>query len=476
MNISARLIENAQFGCLVFSAPSAVWNELLADNLSLLADTGGLSIFSFATGAELLKADMAAAETVARLNSLPMRVFCREDAIEGASFEESAIFKCESFDVTGSFAAGIRCQAGGDIAAATGFYQGVVSADPSLARAWNLLGLCKRLNGEIDAAEKCYHKAIELAGDMPEAFCNLGILLQKSGRENDAQQLFAHALERDNFYFNALLRRAEWLLESGQINNPEFSELNLRLLMHFSEIGAVQRHLFKSAGRFDMVIEDYSEKLHNENGAMAGSKIQKLQRLIEAQILNGAWGAAAGNMQLLAGMTPQTQAEKTVSAWCRIRAESILSRLQGRLDNAAFVTVLKGFVPVETAASTPEEVRKSPLSVAEFFSLVLLEVMRDGQIEPAERELLQRLRTALNVSEDAYITMFNNVRRQLAGIEVTGGLREKFSHQRLFRNLCQAAFRDGIIEESEKKILGFACKAFDISSEEFRRIIAEVPR
>lgn len=476
MKISARLIENAKFGCLAFSAPSAVWNELLADNLSLLADKGGLSIFSFATGAELLKADMTAAETVARLNALPLRVFCREDASEGASFEENAIFKCEAFDATGSFAAGIRCQAGGDIAAATGFYQGVVSADPSLARAWNLLGLCRRLNGEVEEAEKCYHKAVELAGHMPEAFCNLGILLQKSGREDDAQQLFAHALDRDNFYFNALLRRAEWLLESGQINNPEFCELNLRLLMHFSEIGAVQRHLFRSASRFDMVIEDYSEKLHSENGAMASSKIQKLQRLIEAQVLNGAWGAAAGNMQLLMGMTPQTQAEKTVAAWCRARAERILSRLQGRLDDAAFVTVLKGLIPAEATASTPEEVRKSPLSVAEFFSLVLLEVMRDGQIEPAERELLQRLRTALNVSEDAYITMFNNVRRQLAGIEVTGGLREKFSHQRLFRNLCQAAFRDGIIEESEKKILGFACKAFDISSEEFRRIIAEVPR
>ncbi len=476
MNISARLVENAKFGCLAFSAPSAVWNELQADNLSLLADTDGLSVFSFATGAEMLKADMAAAETFARLNSLPLRVFCREEALEGAAFEESAIFKCENFDATGSFAAGIRCQAGGDISAATGFYEGVVSADPSLARAWNLLGLCRRLNGEVEAAEQCYHKVIELAGDMPEAFCNLGILLQKSGRENDAQELFAQALARDNFYFNALLRRAEWLLEGGQINSPEFSELNLRLLMHFSEIGAVQRHLFRSAGRFDMVIEDYSEKLHSENGAMASSKIQKLQRLIEAQVLNGAWGAAAGNMQLLAGMTPQTQAEKGVAAWCRTRAVRILSRLQGRLDSAAFIEVLKGFVPAATVAATPEAVRKSPLSVAEFFSLVLLEVMRDGQIEPAERELLQRLRAALNVSEDAYITMFNNVRRQLAGIEVTGGLREKFSHQRLFRNLCQAAFRDGVIEESEKKILGFACKAFDISSEEFRRIIAEVPR
>ena len=141
MNISARLVENAKFGGLAFSASSAVWNELLADNLSLLADTGGLSIFSFATGAELLKANLVAAETVARLNSLPLRVFCREDSAEGSSFEESAIFKCESFDATGSFAAGIRCQAGGDIAAATGFYHGVVSADPSLAVSYTHLTL-----------------------------------------------------------------------------------------------------------------------------------------------------------------------------------------------------------------------------------------------------------------------------------------------------------------------------------------------
>ncbi len=475
MNVAVKLLETGEVCCLGFELPAASWNELLNDNFSLLADgANGVTLFSFSTGAELVKAEVTA-DIIEKLNNAALPAFCRLGAMESEAFEENVVFKSEKFDATGNFAAGIRCQANGNIDQALAHYQATVAANPALARSWNLLGLCQRIAGKVADAEFSYRKAMGIVADAPEAYCNLGILFQKNGREEEAQQLFLQALTNDQFYFNALLRRAEWLLEAGQINNPEFSELNLRLLMHFSEIGAVQRHLFKSAGRSDMPIEEYAEKLHQDNGAMASSKIQKLQKLIEGLIGNGAWGAAAGNMQLLSSMTPQTQAEKTVAVWCKQRAGRIMARLAGRGGNYSFLQTLQPFLQQSSELATPEK-KKSPLNVAEFFSLVLLEVMRDGQIEPAERDLLQRLREALNISEDAYITMFNNVRRQLAGIEVSGGLREKFSHQRLFKNLCMAAFRDGVVEDSEKKILGFACKAFDISSEEFKRIIAEVPR
>ncbi|MDD3147314.1 MAG: tetratricopeptide repeat protein [Candidatus Riflebacteria bacterium] len=445
------------------------------DQFSLMADGENVvTLFSFATGAELAHGN-APLEFINKLNAAPMAAFTRHGSTSGPAFEETCVFKSERFDASGRFAAGIRCQATGDISGAIGHYRAVIEAEPSMARALNLAGLCLRVSGDVAGAEDCYKKSISAASHLPEAYCNLGILFQKAGRDEEAQQLFLAALARDQFYFNALLRRAEWLLEAGQINNPEFSELNLRLLMHFSEIGAVQRHLFKAAERSDMAIEDFSEKLHNDNGAMASSKIQKLQKLIESQILNGAMGAAAGNMNLLSSLTPQTQAEKAVFAWCRQRAGRIGERLGNHASQFDFFKTLQPFMISEDSEKTAGQ-KKAPLGVAEFFSLVLLEVMRDGQIEPAEHDLLQRLRTALNVPEDAYITMFNNVRRQLAGIEVSGGLREKFSHQRLFKNLCQAAFRDGVVEDSEKKILGFACKAFNVSPEEFKRIIAEVPR
>lgn len=475
MNVSVEQFETGDICCLSFDLSSSVWSELLNDQFSLMADVNqSITLFSFATGAELARGN-ADPEFINKLNQAPLVAFTRHGSTSGVAFEEACVFKSERFDVSGRFAAGIRCQANGDIATAIEHYLAVVAAEPAMARAWNLLGLCRRVSGDVTEAEASYQKSIAAVPHMPESYCNLGILFQKAGREEEAQKLFLAALGRDQFYFNALLRRAEWLLEAGQINNPDFSELNLRLLLHYSEIGAVQRHLFKAAERSDMAIEDYTEKLHNDNCGMANSRIQKLQRQIEGQVLNGAFGAATGNMVLLSSMTPQTQAEKFVFTWCQKRARCIVARIGKHIEQFAFFKNLQPFLATEDQDKAAET-KKSPLGVAEFFSLVLLEVMRDGQIEPAEHDLLKRLRTALNISEDAYITMFNNVRRQLAGIEVAGGLREKFSHQRLFKNLCQAAFRDGVVEDSEKKILGFACKAFNVSSEEFKRIIAEVPR
>lgn len=481
MNAVVKQFATGDICCLSFDLSASVWAELMNDQFSLMADVdNSVTLFSFATGAELARAD-ASPDLVNNLNRAPLSAFTRQGSVSGDAFEEVCVFKSERFDASGRFAAGIRCQATGDIAGAVDHYQAVVTAEPLMARAWNLFGLCLRVSGDVAGAEASYQKAIGAAPHMPEAYCNLGILFQKAGREEEAQKLFLAALAKDQFYFNALLRRAEWLLEAGQINSPDFSELNLRLLIHYSEIGAVQRHLFKAAHRSDMAIKDFSEKLHNDNCAMANSRIQKLQKQIEGQILNGAMGAAAGNMNLLNSMTPQTQAEKIVFDWCRQRAGRIAERMGQHAEQFSFFKTLQFFLRPEEQTGheeqeKPADSKKSPLGVAEFFSLVLLEVMRDGQIEPAEHDLLQRLRTALNVSEDAYITMFNNVRRQLAGIEVSGGLREKFSHQRLFKNLCLAAFRDGVVEDSEKKILGFACKAFNVSSEEFKRIIAEVPR
>jgi hypothetical protein len=172
-------------------------------------------------------------------------------------------------------------------------------------------------------------------------------------------------------------------------------------------------------------------------------------------------------------MTPQMHGEKQVNHWLKLRANKIIRHFSAD-SNYEFIAKVRSLVEVaETPANSNE---RAPLTGPEFFSMVLLEIIRDGQIEPAEQELIKKLKTALHVPDDLFMKMFNNVRRQLAGVELSGGLRERFSHQRLFRNLCRAACRDGMIEESEKKILGFACRAFGISSEEFKKIITEVAR
>ncbi len=466
-------VESADLLRLDFSLTPVAWNEIAGDNVSIMAIDNGLAIFSFVTGAIIASAS-AESTLLAKLPEAAAVALNRQ-GMETSS-EDNLLFKFERFDLTGHFAGGIRAQATGDTHGAITAYQKVIEADARIGRVYNLLGLCQRLNNETAAAEASYRKAIEIFDEAPDAWCNLGILYQKTGHDAQAQEFFSEALRRDEFYFNALLRRAAWFLEAGQVASPEFARLNLRLLMHYSELAPVQRHLIASAGRLDLSLEDYCEQLHSEHGILANSKIQQYFRQIEGFINNGAFARATGYIQMLTGMIPQMHGEQQITAWLQPRLEKIIKRFPSGAAYEFLRNTRKLAVPQNTTQPSPGETERKPLTGPEFFSMVLLEIMRDGQIEPAEQELIKKLKAALNVPDEMFMKMFNNVRRQLAGVELSGGLRERFSHQRLFKNLCQAAFRDGVVEESEKNILGFACRAFGISSDEFKRILTEVVR
>ncbi len=457
---------------LDFSLTPAAWSEIVGDNVSIMAIENGLAIFSFATGA-LIASASADSALLSKLKTATIVALDRQS--QGGATEENLLFKFERFDLTGHFAVGIRAQATGNTSEAVAAYQRVIEADAGVGRVYNLLGLCQRLCNDTDGAETSYRKATELFADFPDAWCNLGILYQKTGQDMKAQEYFGEALKRDEFYFNALLRRATWFLETGQVANPEFSLLNLRLLMHYSGLAPVQRHLISCAERLDMSLEAYCERLHSDHGILANSKTQQYFRQIEGFINNGAFAQATGYMQMLTDMIQQMHGEEQVVGWLQPRIAKISRRFPAEVPYE-FCAVVRELTKGNQPQQPCKEVARKPLTGPEFFSMVLLEVMRDGQIEPAEQELLQKLKAALNVPDAMFMQMFNNVRRQLAGVELSGGLRERFSHQRLFKNLCQAAFRDGVVEESEKKILGFACRAFGISSDEFKRIVAEVVR
>ncbi|MBU1107856.1 MAG: tetratricopeptide repeat protein [Candidatus Riflebacteria bacterium] len=456
---------------LDFSLPPASWNEIVSDSVSVMAIKEGLGIFSFTNGAMLVSAT-ADSSLLASLQ-MAKPVGLQRQTANSELTEENLLFKFERFDLTGQFAEGIRAQATGNIATAIPCYQQVIQADAGVVRVYNLLGLCQRLNNDPSGAEASYRQAINIFAESPDAWCNLGILYQKNGQEKEAQELFSESLKRDEFYFNALQRRAAWFLETGQVANSEFALLNLRLLMNFSELAVVQRHIRNSADRLDMSLEQYCETLHSEHGILANNKIQQYFRRVESFINNGAFGQASEYMLMLNDMTPQMHGEQLIKSWIRPRIKKIIQKIT---TDAPYEFVKNLSALVATCGAVTEKVtpERSPLTGPEFFSMVLLEIMRDGQIEPAEQELLKKLKAALNVPDQMFMKMFNNVRRQLTGVELSEGLRERFSHQRLFKNLCQAAYRDGVVEESEKKILGFACKAFGISSEELKRIIAEV--
>ncbi|PKL42357.1 MAG: hypothetical protein CVV41_14550 [Candidatus Riflebacteria bacterium HGW-Riflebacteria-1] len=471
MNCTATLHDSAHLLRLDFSLSPAAWQEIVADNVSIMAVDDKIGVFSFVTGAMLTSASHDNCLNKIMQGTKPCAL--QRQTGDKEPSDDSLLFKFERFDLTGQFAEGIRAQATGNTAAAIANYQQVIAADARIGRVYNLLGLCQRINNDTGAAEESYRLATKFYGEAPDAWCNLGIFYQKTGQDLEAQNYFTEALKRDEFYYNALIRRVSWFLETGQVANPEFARLNLRLLMNFSELAIVQRHIMNSAERLDMSLEQYCEKLHSDHGILANSKIQQYCRRIESGINNGAFASAAEYMVMLNDMTPEMHGEQLIRDWLRPRIEKVQKRFASDATYS-FIEKLHNLAENCRPAQTNDKSGHAPLTGSEFFSMVLLEVMRDGQIEPAEQELLKKLKAALNVPDQLFMQMFNNVRKQLAGAEVSDGLRERFSHQRLFRNLCQAACRDGIIEEPEKKILGFACKAFGISSEEFKRIIAEV--
>ena len=119
----------------------------------------------------------------------------------------------------------------------------------------------------------------------------------------------------------------------------------------------------------------------------------------------------------------------------------------------------------------------NPVTVQEFFMLVLFEVMRDGDIEDAEKKFLNNLKTFLKISDADYGKMFNHVARQVAVKgKLDKGAEGKFNPKRVFRNLCKAALRDGVLADSEKKILIAASKIFKISDKEFKAMLLEAKK
>jgi hypothetical protein len=115
-----------------------------------------------------------------------------------------------------------------------------------------------------------------------------------------------------------------------------------------------------------------------------------------------------------------------------------------------------------------------PLTRKEFFSLVILEVMRDGQIEAKEKKMVMQLKNMLEISDNDYQKIINKIRSQVSANPFIEKEPRGFQPGRLFRSLVRAALRDRILEEEEKRILVFASRSFGLSADDTQKIMTEV--
>ena len=310
-----------------FDIFEAVWGYLLYDNVSLLADskTNNLKLYSFLSGKEQTSADISKNN----IEELSKSQIIEINYVLGDN--QTAVFKKEAIDVTGKFIEAIEAQFKGKNATAIECYKAVLEANPNNYRAFGLLGRCYRAEGKMDEAFECYKKAIELAPTSPEAYCNLGVFFQKDGDEEKAQAAFCEAIDLDNFYCNALVKRAAWLLK----NKPDDYELkvyNLRLSAVHQDVNSAQTHLKNYYESMGLDRASYSDKETALFGDFADYKLQKKLKVIESCINNGAYASALNNMKEVIESTKETSAEKKVAGWCHSRAARASKRLGDQLD------------------------------------------------------------------------------------------------------------------------------------------------
>ncbi len=331
MKTSAKVTVQNEIIKIHFDIFEAVWGYLMFDNISLMADSknNSLRLFSFASGKEQSTADISKEnmEALSKCNFFELNF--------SLGNQDTAVYKKEPIDVTGKFIEAIEAQFKRKNSTAIECYKAVVEANSNNFRALNLLGRCLRAEGKMDDAYECYKKAIEIAPESPEAYCNLGILFQKEGDEEKAQAAFYKAIEVDNFYCNALVKRASWLLEHNP-DSPELKLYNLRISAVHQDVTSAQNHIKAYMEKMGYDRIEYSDKETALFGDYADYKLQKKLKNIEAFVNNGAFGSALNTIKEAIESTKGTSAENLVSGWCHTRAKRSSQRLGETINKDVF--------------------------------------------------------------------------------------------------------------------------------------------
>ncbi len=122
---------------------------------------------------------------------------------------------------------GVRHHRTGDLAEAEKIYRRILSDHPEDANALHLLGLIAFQRNEPERAEDLIKKAIEINGSVPVFQYNLGNVLKRQNRLQDAADCYTASLSRDPGHLDALNNLGNVYREQGRIKEAleQFSRL-----------------------------------------------------------------------------------------------------------------------------------------------------------------------------------------------------------------------------------------------------------
>lgn len=114
-----------------------------------------------------------------------------------------------------------------------------VAVEPELADGWVNLGVAQRRLGDLAGAERSYRRALEVDPRQASAYHNLILLLERTGRAEEAAALravLASGMSRNPYSYLAL---GDWALRSGRLPEAErFYRRALRLEPPLGEVAA----------------------------------------------------------------------------------------------------------------------------------------------------------------------------------------------------------------------------------------------
>mgnify|MGYP001618829481 CR=1 FL=1 len=455
------------------------WQNWLSDPLTITGVREGsseLAVLSLHSGQILLR-EPATEKQFQLLSQTSGRFLLSADLPEEMRLEHS-LWKEEPFDSTGLFFQAIRLQMQGDYLKALDAYDRLLLTNSVFPRVNNLRGLCLRLLQRLEDAEAAYLKEIEVKPHSPDPYANLGIVYLRTGQEQMARTMFERALERDPFYFNALLHLGRLLQKIEAPDSGVLKALHLRILASHGENPATQVALSDAALRLNLGLVEYHARLQSD---MDLTILRFLQRLELLRQNGGTLALLRGYAHLLERAGTQKPLLGFLADWIRQRItsapplpeplasgwEKFRQEMLARWPLLAKESGKLSFQPISL-----EHNSTGPVTAEEFLELLLAEIWRDGQMQPEERLLLSRLGTSLGIEPGQYQRLQARMenRKQISPLIDDG---KTFDAWRFFRTLLAAVQRDVRLAPVEKTYLRLAAEAMQLPLSDIEAILSE---
>jgi tetratricopeptide (TPR) repeat protein len=136
-------------------------------------------------------------------------------------------------------------------------FEQAIALDPTMARAYDNLGLCYYYRNENDAAIRNFRRAIELDRNSPWPYVNLALTLQFLGKTQEAEGNLRKALLLDPKLAEAHYRLGNILEHEGQLH-PALAELKTAIELDgkYAEPHIALAHIYQQLGQKDAAEEE----------------------------------------------------------------------------------------------------------------------------------------------------------------------------------------------------------------------------